>query len=182
MLKYIVYRTKTEFTKKYAELLAAKFRLPCFSYEEAKEKISPGESILYMAGIRASKLYDIKKAMRRYNIEAVIGVGMSAPSEQYKKEIIESNLLNQIPFFYLRGGTAPEKLKGFDKLLFNTIANMTKKSKQKDNKKISGEDKKLMDAFFTGADYVDADNLKPIIDWYSSYLIIQDMIGKKYKK
>jgi hypothetical protein len=59
---------------------------------------------------------------------------------------------------------------------------MTKKSKQKDNKKISDEDKKLVDAFFTGVDYVDADNLKPIIDWYSSYLIIQDMIGKKYKK
>jgi len=39
-----------------------------------------------------------------------------------------------------------------------------------------------VDAFFTGVDYVDADNLKPIIDWYSSYLIIQDMIGKKYKK
>ena len=135
-----------------------------------------------MAGIRASKLYDIKKAKNRYNIEAVIGVGMNSPSEQYKLEIIENNDLKQIPFFYLRGGTAPAKIQGFDKLLFNTIANMTKKTKSKENKNMSDEDKKLMDAFFKGVNYVDADNLKPIIDWYSSYLIIQDMIGKKYKK
>ncbi len=182
MLKYIVYKTKTDFTKKYAELLSAKFKLPCLSLDEAKTKISPGESILYMAGIRASKLYEIKKTMSRYNIEAVIGVGMSAPSEQQKKDIVENNNLKQIPFFYLRGGTAPDKLVGFDKLLFNTIANMAKKSKQKDNKNMSDEDKKLMESFFKGVDYVDADNLKPIIDWYSSYLIIQDMISRKYRK
>lgn len=182
MLKYIVYKTKTDFTKKYAELLSAKFKLPCFSFEEAKTKILPGESILYMAGIRASKLYDIKKAISRYSIEAVIGVGMSAPSEQQKKEIVENNNLKQIPFFYLRGGTAPDRLVGFDKLIFNTIANMTKKSKEKSNKVMSEEDKKLIEAFFKGVDYVDADNLKPIIDWYSSYLIIQDMLSKKYKR
>lgn len=182
MIKYIVYKSKTEFTKKYAELLSMKFKLPCMSLEDAKTKIPPGESIMYMAGIRAFKLYDYKKVSMKYTIDSVVAVGMSAPSEEIRKEIETNNNLEKTPFFYLRGGTAPEKLTGFDKVLFSKIAKMTEKAKKKNKTPLTEQDAQLLEAMFKGADFVDVENLKPITDWYSSYLIIQDMLAKKYKK
>lgn len=185
MIKYIVYKTKTDFTKRYAALLSAKFKIPYLSMEEAKKKLISGESILYMAGIRASKLYDIKKALAKYNVEAVVAVGMSALTDEYNNEIKNSNNIKDIPLFYLRGGTAPDKLTGFDKFLFNAIAKMTEKSKQKADKTADlskKEEIQLTESFFKGIDYVAVENLDSIIDWYSSYLIIQDMISKKHKK
>lgn len=62
---------------------------------------------------------------------------------------------------------------------------MTEKSKQKADKTADlskKEEIQLTESFFKGIDYVAVENLDSIIDWYSSYLIIQDMISKKHKK
>ena len=71
--------------------------------------------------------FDKIKVLNLKNL-VVFGVGMSLPSEENRKKIVELNVLDDENFFYFEGGYNPQKLGFFKKLLM-------KMKKEKGNRK-----------------------------------------------
>ena len=97
MIKYIVYKSKTEFTKKYAELLSMKFKLPCMSLEDAKTKILSfwqAESDTILKGVLYKKGNKIKEF---YKKSLDVDLDEFAPSaEWWAQPNIEQEILGLI--------------------------------------------------------------------------------------
>lgn len=182
MIRYIVYESHTDFTKRYAELISLKFRLPNISLADAKDKVYEGDSILFMGWIRAGKIMGYKKAVSEYNVEAVIAVGIATPSDDMKKILQERNKIVDIPLFYLQGGIILNRIAGFDKVLFNVVSRIATLRAEKNKESLSEADKLTLSILQKGGDCVNPDNLQVLVDWYSSYIIIQSVLNKKFKK
>ena len=81
-MRAIVYTSNTGSTAKYAKLLSHQICVPSFSMVEAKTKVKPGAEIIYMGWIMAGKIKGYPEAARKYNIQAVCGVGMGQTGTQ----------------------------------------------------------------------------------------------------
>jgi hypothetical protein len=182
MIRYIVYESHTDFTKRYAELISLKFKLPSISLDDAKSKVYEGDSILYMGWIRAGKIMGFKKAMSGYNVEAVIAVGIATPSDDMKAILKEKNKIPDIPLFYLQGGITPNRIAGVDKVLFNMISRIALLRAEKNKESLTEADKLTLSILQKGGDCINPDNLQALFDWYSSYLMIQSVLNRKFKK
>lgn len=77
MIKAVVYESNTGFTKRYAELFAAKLELPCYTIKEAAKNTEKGAEIVFFGWIYANKIKCLKKACKRWNVVCAAGVGMN---------------------------------------------------------------------------------------------------------
>ncbi len=158
----IVYESKTGFTKRYAEMLAAKTGLKAFPVKE-RSKISQGEEIVLLGWMKVGKVQGLEK-MRNYNVKAVCGSGTGRNAEPDPQTIIARNKLENIPFFYLRGGCLPLKeLKGMDKIMLSMFVKMLKNREEKDAK--TEESVAIIEKGFDG---VKEENLQPILEWLNA--------------
>ncbi len=127
----IVYESKTGFTKKYANMLAAKTNLKAVSVKEIS-KINKEEEIIFLGWMKAGKIQGLSK-VRKYNIKAVCGSGTGRTAEPSEESVIARNKIQGVPFFYLRGGCFPLKeIKGMDKILLSMFLKMLKGRKEKE--------------------------------------------------
>lgn len=160
MIKAIVYKTNTGFTQRYAQMLAEKLNVECLDLDSAKLKLNKGDAVLFMGCVSAGRINGCKKARSFYNVCAIAAVGMSSPSQKNLDTLKAMNNTDDTPLFYLRGGMDVDKLKGFKKKMLTMAINQMKKTSQgPDN---DGQQSMLAEH----ADYVDAENLSPIIEWY----------------
>ena len=81
-MRAIIYTSNTGSAAKYAKLLSHQICVPSYSMEEAKTKVKPGAEIIYMGWIMAGKIKGYPEAARKYNIQAVCGVGMGQTGTQ----------------------------------------------------------------------------------------------------
>ena len=98
----IIYESKTGFTKRYADMLAAKTGLKAFHVKELS-KVNHDEEIFFLGWMKVGKIQGLKK-LRKYNIKAVCGSGTARKAEPDTETVIARNKIEGIPFFYLRGG------------------------------------------------------------------------------
>lgn len=155
----IVYQSKTGFTKKYAEMLAAMTKLKIFPVSEIS-KVKQEEEIIFLGWMKAGKIQGLDK-IRKYKIKAVCASGTGRSAEPNTETVISRNKIEGLPFFYLRGGCRPLKeLKGIDKFLMTLFVKMLKGSKNKD----SGT-KEAITSIENGCDFVKQENLKPVVEW-----------------
>lgn len=155
----IVYESKTGFTKKYADLLAAKTGLKSYS-TKAFLKGDKSEDVIFMGWMKVGKVQGLNK-VRHCNIKAVCGSGTGRTAEPDEQTVITRNNLENMPFFYMRGGCYPLKsLKGFDRIMMTLFVGMLKKREDKDERLIEA-----IGIIENGYDGVKEENLKPLIDW-----------------
>lgn len=155
----IVYASKTGFTKRYAEMLAAKTALKSYAVSELG-KVDPNEDVLFLGWMKAGRIQGLKQA-RRLKIKAVCASGTGRTAEPSPQEVIQRNQLQGLPFFYLRGGCFPLKeIKGWDRLMLSMFVKILKKRKQKDERIIEA-----IDIIEQGFDGVKEENLAPVIEW-----------------
>lgn len=165
----IVYYSKTGNTKRYAEMLGQKTELPVYTFKEAKKAKISGK-VIFMAGIRANSIYKLKKARNTFDIGAICANGLSFPVDSLINDLTNINKISE-PFFYLHGGYAPEKVKGFNKLLMSIVKSMAKKNimrNAKDGKPTPESDSEFLAALTEGRDFVSEDNLTPVIEFINS--------------
>jgi len=93
----IVYESKTGFTKKYAEMLAAKTKLKVFHVKEIS-KLNKDEDIIFLGWIKVGKIQGLNK-VREYNIIAVCGSGTGRTAEPDVETVVATNKIEGIPFF-----------------------------------------------------------------------------------
>jgi hypothetical protein len=155
----IVYESKSGFTKRYAEMLAAKTKLKVFRLDELS-KVNQNEEIIFLGWIKMGNIVGLNK-LRKHNIKAVCGSGTARTAEPNNEAVIARNKIKGIPFFYLRGGCFPlRELKGMDKILMYIFLLMLKFSKDKDE--INAEKTAIIKNGFNG---VKEENLEPVLEW-----------------
>ena len=158
----IVYESKTGFTKRYAEMLAAKTGMKVYRVNELS-KIDKKEEIVFLGWMKVGRIQGLKK-VRKFNVKAVYGSGTGSAGEPNADTIITGNKLEKIRFFYAKGGCLPLKnLKGADRIMMSMFAKMLKKRKDKDEKL-----KEAIDHIENGFDGVKEENLTPLIEWLNS--------------
>ncbi|HPC99907.1 MAG TPA: flavodoxin domain-containing protein [Acetivibrio sp.] len=155
----IVYESKTGFTKKYADMLAAKTGLKVFPVKEIS-KVGKDEEIIFLGWMKAGKIQGLNK-LREYNVKAVCGSGTARNAEPDAQTVIARNKIGNKPFFYLRGGCLPlREIKGMDKILLSMFVKMLKSRKDKDEKL-----EEAISNIENGFDGVKEENLKPVLEW-----------------
>ncbi|MDD3137394.1 MAG: flavodoxin domain-containing protein [Lachnospiraceae bacterium] len=161
-MKAIVYTSKAGHTKKYAEILSEKIRIPSMELKDAKKKLNKQDDIIYLGWLLASKVKGLSEADNQFNIKAICGVGMSFPNEKILTDIKVANTLSdERPLFYLQGGFDREKAGFFMNQMIKMVIRQLEKKTDR-----SEEDENTLRAMKDNKDFVNEENLTAIVTWY----------------
>jgi hypothetical protein len=140
-----------------------KLGLEAYRAEEADRVLAKGTPILYLGWLFASSVKGYRKAARRYQICALIGVGL-CPTGELLDEIRAAEKLDQdLPLFTLQGGIDRTKLRGINKYMISFLI----KSLTCKKNKTEGEEA-MLELLFGGEDLVNGANLEAFFAWYES--------------
>ena len=151
----IVYTSATGFTARYAQMLAGEAGLPAFRLEEA-DALAPGAPVLYLGWLRAGSVRGLKVARRRFRVAGVCAVGMAPEADPEK--LRRDSGLRDAPFFYLRGGYAPDRVRGLDRVLMAAM-------KRHLAGRSDPQSQAALAAMRQGADWVSGERLGPVLAW-----------------
>jgi len=155
----IVYASKTGFTKKYAEMLSAKTGMKAYSVNELTG-ISPDEEIVFLGWIKVEKIQGLNK-VRNLKLKAVCATGTARTAEPSEEAVKTRNKIEDIPFFYLRGGCLPLKEMPFwDRVMLSMFVRVLKSRKDPDE-----ETKEAIEHIQNGYNGVKEENLAPVLEW-----------------
>lgn len=101
MISAIIYTSTTGSCKKYAEKLSAALHVPAF---DVKKSYTPkGREVIYVGWLFAGKVVGLSKAMKDYDVVAVVQVGMAdnAAAEATCRE--KNGLASGVQVFSLQG-------------------------------------------------------------------------------
>ena len=153
MTEAIVYTSGTGFTAEYAKMFGEETGLRCLTLKEAKKELAPG----------AENVKGCKKAMKRYSVRAVVGVGLG-PCGSRLEEVAAASGTSGVPLFTLQGGFDLSKLHGVYKLMMKIFTGAVTKKLNAKPKRTPDEEKLL--ALMRGGSAVSRDNLLPVLDFY----------------
>lgn len=142
MKTIIIYKSKTGFTKKYAEIVADKVNATVADVKTISEKsLSDYDVIVYGSGVHAGMIGGLSKAKELFwNSKAkqfvVFATGATPNAandtiEEIWKNNFSADELTNIPHFYMQSGLCYEKMPFFDKTLMKTLSKIMKKKKNK---------------------------------------------------
>lgn len=112
MKTLVIYQSKTGFTKKYAEWVSQE--LSCGLKEVSKttkKDVADYDLIIHGGWIMGGMVNGLDR-IRSFEPHKLIvfGVGFTAKEEMDLKKCMETNQLNDTPFFYYEGGMDPKKM------------------------------------------------------------------------
>lgn len=175
MKTVVIYKSKTGFTKKYAEWIAEELSADIFDVSKVNintlnkyDTIVYGGS-LYAVGIIGVKL--IKKNIDKLKDKrlVVFATGASPSRDDNINQVINKNFTvdeqKYIKFFYLRGGFNHKKLNPFDKFLMTLLKWKIKNKKQKE---LSADEIGMLAIYDKPIDFTDKKNIYKIITYVNS--------------
>ena len=168
-MKAMVYTSQTGFTQRYAQLLSQQVGVPAYSVKEAAGALPRESEIFYMGPIVAGGLKGLEKIMHRYTIRGAALVGMNpvGNGELWTEASINGGYSDGgARIFYLRGGYAPERIKGFTRLLMRQMARSVNKKILAKGDQATDQDREMLELFQKGGDFVRPENLAEIVRWW----------------
>lgn len=169
MKTIVVYKSKTGFTKKYAQLISEGLNCPIYSYKESKKiDLDEYDSVIYGGSLYASGILGLKKFKTRLKKQKLIifAVGATPPKEGLKTEIMQANFTpsqrENVNFFYMRGGFKFNELNLIDKGL---MLMMKRSIKKKDPKERTADEKGLLNAYEQPVDFTKEKNIEPLVSF-----------------
>ena len=140
----VTYKSKTEFTKWYAEIIANEVEGDLIEFSEVTaEKMSEYDVVVYGGGLYAGKINGFKKAKEMFEKSStkkiVVFVTGATPNVVTEKveEVWKNNLSEEertsIPHFYMQSGLCYEKMGFADRALMKMLANFLSKKENKDS-------------------------------------------------
>ena len=163
----IVYTSNTGFTRQYAELLGKEIGLPVYDLSDAVKTLEQDASIIYLGWLMAGKVKGYAEAIKRFEVEAVCGVGMGSTGSQLQDLRKSNNLPAKLPVFTLQGGFNMQKLRGVYKMMM-TVMKKTAGKGLAGKKDRTPEEDDMLDLLLHGGSRVSADNLTAVLQWYRS--------------
>lgn len=140
----VVYKSKTGFTKKYAEVISEKTGCALMELKEAAaEKMSGFDRIVFGSRVHAGIIDGLKEAKELFQKsgagEFIIFATGATPNsaQEVVNEVWKNNLsqdeLATIPHFYMQGGLCYEKMSFGDKMIMKMVSAMMSRKKDKDS-------------------------------------------------
>ena len=166
MITAILYTSNSGYTKRYAEMLAAKTGLPAYNTANSIPPQTRGKPVIYMGWLMAGTVQGYAKAAKHYDIRALCPVGMAPPEQDQCQEIIKRQKL-AIPVFYLQGGFDMKRLHGIYKMMMGLM----RKKIQADMDRAAQRSKQqedMLEMVTQGKSCVDEANLAQIENWLSA--------------
>lgn len=170
MKTIVVYKSKYGSTKKYAEWLAES--LGCGIKENpALGDILGYDAVIYGGGIYAGRINGAKLITKNLGKLSgkklalfAVGVNAGRPEEikAFWEKALEETVREQVPHFYLRGGFDYGRLGGVDRVMMDMMKKMLLKKDA-----LTEDDKGLLAAYETPADFTDRENLEEILKIFS---------------
>ena len=166
MKTIVAYRSKTGYTKKYAQWIADELHCdikedPSYADIEGYDVIIYGGGI-YAGGINGMKLITGNYSRLRGKKIALFAVGALDVSNKVYESLWNKTLSDEqqkaVGHFYFRGGFDYDRIKGADKIMISLL----RSSMQKKKNPTEGQ-KALLSAFET-ADHTDRKNIAPLIE------------------
>lgn len=164
----IIYRSNTGFTQEYAEMLGKAEHLTVLPAGEAEGKVGPGEPVFYMGPLTAGHIAGIDKAVKRYDVRGVCGVGMSPPSQQVLDTMSKANYVHGAPIFYLQGGWSPEKVGWFKRRMVSMVTKSTREALRGKGHRRTPAEEAQYQMLLKGGSFVAFENLRSIRIWLQS--------------
>ncbi|HHU55652.1 MAG TPA: flavodoxin [Acholeplasmataceae bacterium] len=177
MKTIVIYKSKTGFVKKYAELLAEDLSADIFEVSKIKsDELSKYDTVIYGGSLHAVGIIGIKFIKK--NIDKIKGKkiivfasGASPSSEKVINDVVTQNFTIEqqkyIKFFYLRGGFDYNKLPFIDKVLM-TLLKWHIKFKKKRKKELSFDEIGMLELFDKPTDFTNKIYLNEIISYVKS--------------
>lgn len=167
----VTYKSKTEFTKRYAEIIAKEVQGDLVDFSKVTpEKMSEYDVIVYGGGLYAGMINGFKKAKEMFAKSSakqlVVFATGATPNEVTEKveEVWNINLTEEeketIPHFYMQSGLCYEKMSLPNKLLMKMMANVLSKEANKSDVEQGQEE-----AIKSSHDNSDPKYAKPLIEY-----------------
>lgn len=170
MKTVVVYKSKTGFTKKYAQWIAEDLSADIFEVSKINiDMLTSYDTIIYGGSLYAVGILGVKNITK--NIDKlkdkkiiVFATGASPSRIEAINEVKDANFTNEqqkyIRFFYLRGGFNYSKLSTFDKFLMTLL-----KLKIKMKKELTSDEKGMLACYDRPADFAKKTNLVELIKY-----------------
>ena len=144
MKALIIYKSKTGFTKWYAEFIAKEVDGNLMDFKEVTTEIMSGyDVVVYGGGLHAGMINGYKKAKEMYEKSSakrlILFATGGTPNGAIKEidEVWKNNLsaeeLQSIPHFYMQGGICYEKMSFLNKTIMKMMSKVLDKKKNKDS-------------------------------------------------
>jgi len=144
MKALIIYKSKTGFTKWYAEFIAKEVDGNLVDFKEVTTEIISGyDVVIYGGGLYAGMINGYKKAKEMFEKSSanrfILFATGGTPNESTKEidEIWKNNLseeeLESIPHFYMQGGICYEKMSFLNRTIMKMMSRVLDKKKNKDS-------------------------------------------------
>ena len=168
MKTIVAYKSKSGYTKRYAEWIAQE--LACDIKENAVlSDIISYDTIIYGGGMYAGGFNGVKLITK--NLDklsgkkiALFAVGSNPGREHEMKpfwdKVLTAEQQNHIGHFYLRGGFDFSKLTYGDKILMKMLKVRLQKLKER-----TEDEQGMLDAYDMPVDFRDKNNIKPLIEF-----------------
>lgn len=175
MKTVVIYKSKTGFTKKYAEWISEDLSADIFEASNVNiNMLTAYDTVIYGGGLYSVGINGVKLITQ--NIDklkgkkvVVFATGASPSREDVINEVINNNFTTYqqkyIMFFYLRGGFNYSKLNPFDKVLMTLLKWKIKNKKQKE---LTPDEIGMLAAYDTPVDFTRKKNIDGIITCVSS--------------
>ena len=102
MIAAIIYKSQTGHTRAYAELLSEEIGIPSYDIGEALTMIPKGAPIIFMSWIKFGDIVAYGRASRKYDIKAVVAVGISAAGNKQLDRARKRHRIKGQHMFYLQ--------------------------------------------------------------------------------
>lgn len=168
MKTVVIYKSKTGFTKKYAEWIAEELSGDIFDATKMdSDVLRKYDNIIYGGSLHASGIIGLKFITKNINkIKdkkiVVFATGASPSRVETIDEVKSKNFTMEeqkyIKFFYLRGGFDYNKLGFFDKFLMTIL-----KQKLKKKKELTPDERGMLFAYERPLDFTRKKNIEEII-------------------
>ena len=174
MKKIVIYKSKTGFTKRYAEWIAEEIGCSCVSVKEiTANSLESYQTVIYGGGITAGSIGGLKKIKTMMagfpDKKFIVFATGATPVEVYKDkdQIRDANFTEEekqrIPYFYFVSGINYDNMKLGGKLLMKLFRSML--SKKKD---MTPEEQGMADTIKHSVDHTDKKYITPLIQCVKS--------------
>jgi len=172
MKTIVIYKSKTGFTKKYAEWIAEELSGDIFNVSKVTvSMLTEYDNIIFGGGLYAVGINGVKLITQ--NIDrlkdkklVVFATGASPVRENIINEVRDKNFTQEqqkyIKFFYLRGGFNYKKLNSFDKFLMTLLK---WKIKNKKKEELTNDEIGMLAVYDRPVDYTQKGSLKDLISY-----------------
>lgn len=170
----VIYKSKTGFTKRYAEMIAEEVTCTLMDYKDASVKsISDYDIIVFGSRAHAGMIDGYKKAKELFQksgagnfVVFVTGASPNAAEDvidQFWKNNLTLDELEKIPHFYMQSGLSYERMTFSDKAMMKVASVMIKNKKNKDANDIAFEK-----AISSSYDISSKEYVKPLVSFLNA--------------